>query len=142
MNYEAIMVEAEKEKTSLVETRRWLHAHPETGFNLTETKEYVRQKLMELDIAPQDCGKAGLCATIGNPNSGYTILLRADMDALPIQEESDVGFSADNGNMHACGHDMHTAMLLGAAKLLKEHEEELPGTVKLMFQPAEEIFMG
>lgn len=69
-------------------------------------------------------------------------MLRADMDALPIKEESGVDFSSENGNMHACGHDMHTAMLLGAARLLKAHENEIDGTVKLMFQPAEEIFEG
>ena len=142
MNYEAIMAEAEKEKTFLVETRRWLHTHPETGFDLDETKAYVRQKLLDMGILPQDCGKAGLIVTIGDINQGDTILLRADMDALPIQEEADVGFASDNGNMHACGHDMHTTMLLGAAKLLKKHENELHGSVKLMFQPAEEVFMG
>ena len=69
-------------------------------------------------------------------------MLRADMDALPIHEEADVEFASDNGCMHACGHDMHTSMLLGAARLLKEHEDEIEGTVKLMFQPAEEIFEG
>ena len=69
-------------------------------------------------------------------------MLRGDMDALPIKEESSVPFAATNGNMHACGHDLHAAMLLGAAKLLKAHEAEIQGTVKLMFQPAEEIFEG
>ena len=142
MTYEALMTEADREKTSLVESRRWLHAHAETGFDLTETKEFVRQKLIELGCEPADCGKAGLVVTIGGNNKGKTFLLRADMDALPITEDSDVGFPAANGNMHACGHDMHTAMLLGAAKLLKAHEDDIPGTVKLMFQPAEEIFMG
>lgn len=121
--------------------RRWLHAHPETGFNLTETKDYVRRQLEELGYQPADCGKAGLIATIGN-GKGKVFLLRADMDALPIREEADVEFASQNGNMHACGHDMHTTMLLGAAKLLKANEDEISGTVKLMFQPAEEIFEG
>ena len=89
----------------------------------------------------QECGKAGLVTTVGKPG-GKVLLLRADMDALPIAEEADVDFACKNGRMHACGHDMHTAMLLGAAKLLKAHESELGGTVKLMFQPAEEIFEG
>ena len=64
------------------------------------------------------------------------------MDALPIEEKAEVDFASTNGNMHACGHDMHTAMMLGAARLLKDHEDEISGTVKLMFQPAEEIFEG
>ena len=80
-------------------------------------------------------------ALIGE-NRSKTVLLRADMDALPIKEETDLSFSAQNGNMHACGHDMHTSMLLGAASILKEREKELVGTVKLMFQPAEEILEG
>lgn len=142
MTYETLMTEADREKTFLIESRRWLHAHAETGFDLTETKEYVREKLIEFGCEPIDCGKAGLVTTIGGNSKGKTFLLRADMDALPIAEDSDVGFPAANGNMHACGHDMHTAMLLGAAKLLKAHENEIPGIVKLMFQPAEEIFMG
>lgn len=78
----------------------------------------------------------------GGKREGKVFLLRADMDALPIEEETEEDFASVNGCMHACGHDMHTAMLLGAAKLLKMHEEEIEGTVKLMFQPAEEIFEG
>lgn len=120
--------------------RRWLHRHPETGFDLTETKPYVKAALEKMGYAVQDCGKAGLVTTVGSGEKA--ILLRADMDALPIREEADVEFASENGRMHACGHDMHTAMLLGAAKLLKAHEAELKGTVKLMFQPAEEIFEG
>ena len=137
-----IQAEAEQLQNELVSHRRWLHAHAETGFQLNETKSYVKQALMEMGIAVQDCGKCGLTAVLGDLNSGKTILLRADMDALPIAEESGVEFSCTNGNMHACGHDMHTSMLLGAAKILKQNEERLPGCVKLMFQPAEEIFEG
>ena len=142
MTDKTLLIEAEKDKNILTESRRWLHAHAETGFDLQETKEYVRQKLIEIGCEPVDCGKAGLVAVIGGKKTGKTFLLRADMDALPIPEESDVGFPSSNGNMHACGHDMHTTMLLGAAKLLKAHEDEIAGTVKLMFQPAEEVFMG
>ena len=91
---------------------------------------------------PMACGKAGLVALAGGKKAGKVFLLRGDMDALPIKEESSVPFAATNGNMHACGHDLHAAMLLGAAKLLKAHEAEIQGTVKLMFQPAEEIFEG
>lgn len=121
--------------------RRWLHSHAETGFDLAETKPYVKSALTQMGYAVTECGKAGLLATVGKPG-GKVLLLRADMDALPIPEESDVDFACRNGRMHACGHDMHTAMLLGAAKILKAHESELGGTVKLMFQPAEEIFEG
>lgn len=121
--------------------RLWLHTHAETGFDLTETKPYVKSTLTEMGYTVQECGKAGLVTTVGKPG-GKVILLRADMDALPIAEEADVDFACKNGRMHACGHDMHTAMLLGAAKILKAHESELDGMVKLMFQPAEEIFEG
>ncbi len=121
--------------------RLWLHTHAETGFDLTETKPYVKSTLTEMGYTVQECGKAGLVTTVGKPG-GKVLLLRADMDALPIAEEADVDFACKNGRMHACGHDMHTAMLLGAAKILKAHESELGGMVKLMFQPAEEIFEG
>ena len=126
----------------ITEHRRWLHAHAETGFRLENTKTYVRTTLESIGYHPTECGKCGLVATVGGKKDGRCFLLRADMDALPIQEETDSPFGCPNGNMHACGHDMHTAMLLGAAQLLKNHEEELEGTVKLMFQPAEEIFEG
>lgn len=126
----------------LIDHRRWLHTHPGTGFDLAETKEYVRKQLEKMGYSPADCGKCGLTATLKGAQEGETILLRADMDALPIQEEADVPFVSQNGNMHACGHDMHTAMLLGAAKLLIENKDGLYGNVKFMFQPAEEIFEG
>lgn len=137
-----ILEEAKALQTELTTHRRWLHSHAEVGFGLNETKPYVRQQLQSMGYSPADCGKAGLVVTVGGRKPGKTFLLRADMDALPIREESGVDFASDNGAMHACGHDMHTAMLLGAAELLKKHEAELNGTVKLMFQPAEEIFEG
>lgn len=141
MTKEQLLQEASALQNELLTHRRWLHAHAETGFDLTETKPYVKAALEQMGYAVQECGKAGLVATFGKPG-GKVFLLRADMDALPISEEADVDFASRNGKMHACGHDMHTAMLLGAAKLLKSHEAELPGMVKLMFQPAEEIFEG
>ena len=140
MTKEQILSEAQALFSEIQSHRRWLHAHAETGFALHETKEYVRSALEQMGYEVKDCGKAGLVTTAGR--GGKVFLLRADMDALPIQEESDVDFPCPDGRMHACGHDMHTAMLLGAAKLLKAHESELNGTVKLMFQPAEEIFEG
>ena len=141
MTKEQILQEAAALQEEIKSHRLWLHTHAETGFDLTETKPYVKSTLTEMGYTVQECGKAGLVTTVGKPG-GKVLLLRADMDALPIAEEADVDFACQNGRMHACGHDMHTAMLLGAAKILKAHESELGGTVKLMFQPAEEIFEG
>mgnify|MGYP002588038745 FL=1 len=141
MTKEQILQEAKALQEEIKSHRLWLHTHAETGFDLTETKPYVKSALMKMGYTVQECGKAGLVTTVGKPG-GKVLLLRADMDALPIAEEADVDFACQNGRMHACGHDMHTAMLLGAAKILKAHESELGGTVKLMFQPAEEIFEG
>lgn len=137
-----ILKEAATYQKQLVETRRYLHSHPETGFDLQNTTEYVKKELTAMGYEPIMCGKSGIIALAGKKNSGKVFLIRGDMDALPIKEEADVPFASDNGKMHACGHDMHTTMLLGAARLLKAHEDELCGTVKLMFQPAEEIFEG
>lgn len=141
MTKEQILQEAKALQEEIRSHRLWLHAHAETGFDLVETKPYVKSALEAMGYAVAECGRAGLVTTVGKPG-GKVFLLRADMDALPIVEEADVDFASTNGRMHACGHDMHTAMLLGAAKLLKAHEKELPGMVKLMFQPAEEIFEG
>ena len=124
----------------MVADRRWLHENAEVGMELPKTTEYVKNRLQEMGYEPTIVCQSGISATVGN--GGKTILLRADMDALPVSEESGEGFSSKNGNMHACGHDLHTAILLGVAKLLKDNEAELDGTVKLMFQPAEEVFLG
>lgn len=122
-----------------VSNRRVLHQNPETGLELPQTKAFVKKKLEEYGLDVKECGE-GLSATIGK--EGKVILLRADMDALPIKEESGLDFASKNDNAHACGHDLHTAYLLSAAKMLKENEANLEGTVKFMFQPGEEIFMG
>lgn len=142
MTAEEILQEVSRDKEKMVADRHFLHTHPETGFDLTETKAYVRQRLEEMGYEPVSCGKAGLVAIAGGKKPGKVFLIRGDMDALPIREEAEIDFPSENGKMHACGHDMHTTMLLEAARILKEHEEELEGTVKLMFQPAEEIFEG
>ena len=139
---EELLKEAESYKDLLVEDRRYLHTHPGTGFDIKDTVDYVRKQLEEMGYQPTNCGKAGLVALAGGKKPGKVFLIRGDMDALPIKEEAEVDFPSTNGNMHACGHDMHTAMMLGAARLLKAHEDEIEGTVKLMFQPAEEIFEG
>ena len=121
--------------------RRSLHQIPEVASNLPQTRAYVKAALKKMGIGAVEMG-GGLSALIGDPSRGKVILLRADMDALPVKEQSGETFASVNGNMHACGHDMHTAMLLGAARLLKEREAELPGAVKLMFQPDEEGSLG
>ena len=142
MNAEKIKEEAVQLKDTIIADRRYLHTHPETGFDLTETKAYVKKELISMGYEPIDCGKAGLVVNAGGKKPGRVFLIRGDMDALPIREEADVDFASDSGRMHACGHDMHTSMLLGAARILKQHEDEIQGTIKLMFQPAEEIFEG
>ena len=122
------------------EDRRRLHMMAETGFDLQQTREFVMRRLAEMDLQAEECGKCGVVCSLGSGDK--TILLRADMDALPIREESHLDFACENGCMHACGHDMHTAMLLCAAQMLKKHEDSLKCRVKLAFQPAEEILMG
>lgn len=140
---EKILVQAEQLQGWLEDVRRDLHMHPETGFDLDYTLEKVEGELKAMGYEPKRCGKAGIVVLAGGKKPGKNILLRADMDALPLQEMADVPYASQTpGKMHGCGHDMHTAMLLGAAKLLKENESEIAGTVKLAFQPAEEIFLG
>ena len=142
MKPEALLLEANEMQATVLLERRTLHQCPGTGFDISETLAFVKKELTDMGLRPVDCGRAGVTALIGGKRPGKVFLLRADMDALPICEEADVDFASQNGKMHACGHDLHTAMLLGAARLLKAHEEEIDGTVKLMFQPAEEIFEG
>ena len=142
MNATMILNRAEELREELIETRRTLHSYAETGFDLPQTTAFVEKKLREYGLTPVRCGKAGITCVIGDPKKGKCFLLRGDMDALPMTEESGLPFAAQNGHCHSCGHDTHTAMLLAAARLLSEHAEELPGCVKLMFQPAEEIFEG
>jgi len=127
------------EQDNLIRARRYLHQNAETGLHLPKTKTFIKDTLHRCGIESSACGH-GLSALIGR--GGKTILLRADADALPMQEESGLPFACPKDAAHTCGHDLHTAMLLTAAKLLKENEDELKGTVKLMFQPAEETFEG
>ena len=120
--------------------RRYLHRNAETGLEMPKACAYVRQQLEAYGLRPQPCGH-GVTAVIGR--GAPVLLLRADMDALPMPEFSGEPFACPTGEQaHACGHDFHAAMLLTAARMLKERESELRGTVKLMFQPAEETFEG
>lgn len=127
---------------TLIAHRRYLHTHAEVGFHLEKTKQYVKNVLKEIGLSPVDCGKAGIYADIQGNQPGKTLLLRADMDALPLQEETGLEYSCNEGAMHACGHDMHSAMLLGAAMLLVNYKAKIKGNLRLMFQGAEEIFQG
>lgn len=127
-------------KNETIENRRYFHTNAEVGLDMPKAKAYVMQKLTEYGLEPKECGY-GVTATVGK--GGKVILLRADMDALPMPEESGEAFACPTGKeAHTCGHDFHAAMLLTAAKMLKENEAELEGTVKFMFQPAEETFQG
>ena len=127
-------------REELIENRRYLHENAEVGLHMPKAKAYVMNKLKEYGLEPKECGE-GVTATLGH--GGKVMLLRADMDALPMPEESGLSFACPTGEQaHTCGHDFHAAMLLTAAKLLKEDEASLAGTVKFMFQPAEETFEG
>jgi amidohydrolase len=124
----------------LVEWRRHLHQRPELGFQEQLTAEFIAQKLQEWGIEHQTgIAKTGIVATISGDRPGPVLALRADMDALPIQEANDVPYrSQHDGIMHACGHDGHTAIALGTAYYLANHRQDFAGTVKIIFQPAEE----
>lgn len=136
-----ILLEAKNLQASIKKHRDFLHKNAEISLDLPITSKYVMDKLTELGYKPEQICKSGIKAVIGK-NTGKSFLLRADMDALPLKEEANVENASQNGSMHACGHDLHTSMLLGAAKLLKDHEDELEGQVVLMFQPAEETLLG
>lgn len=137
------LTEANEMMTELVENRRHFHRFPEVRNELFETVKYVREKLEEMGYEVNEICQCGLVAIAGGKKPGKCILIRGDMDALPMPEETGLPFSSENpGAMHACGHDFHMSMLLGAAKLLKEHEDEIEGTVKICFQPNEETFGG
>lgn len=118
--------------------RRELHKIPELGLNLPQTTAFITEKLDQWGVNYTVCKNCtGVVALLGKAG-GKCIALRADMDALPIKEETGVDYASTNENMHACGHDCHAAMLLGVAKVLKDHEDQLNGYVKLFFQPGEE----
>lgn len=129
------------EEKYILEQRHWLHAHPELGTKEFKTTEHIVNELQKSGIDVQTFDDiTGCIGTIKGAYPGKTVMLRADIDALPIQEENECSFCSQNaGVMHACGHDCHTAMLLAAGKMLAAYKDELHGTVKLLFQMAEEI---
>ena len=155
-----ILEKARAIEQEIIADRRCLHQMPEVGVYTPRTAAYIKERLTEMGIAHRDCGvhsqedrekmvfagypdaptSTGVVAVIGK--GGPCILLRADMDGLPMEETTGLDFAAKGDTAHMCGHDAHAAMLLGAARILKEMEDELPGTVKLMFQPGEEMGYG
>ncbi len=140
-----IKLQARVNHSEIIAIRRHIHQYPETGMQEFKTSEFIASRLKEYGIAFETgIAKTGIIAFIKgqNPDS-RVIALRADMDALPMQEENDTPYKSKNkGVMHACGHDAHMAILLGAAKILNELKDEFKGTVKLVFQPSEEQFPG
>ncbi|HEY5406042.1 MAG TPA: amidohydrolase, partial [Ginsengibacter sp.] len=131
---------ASKYANEFIDVRHHIHAHPELSFNEFKTSEFVQEKLKSWNIEYKVLGTTGVVGLIKGKNPDEKIIaLRADMDALPINELNEVEYkSKNNGVMHACGHDVHTTCLLGAAKILNELKEEWTGTIKLIFQPGEE----
>jgi hippurate hydrolase len=140
MIQEKIKQLAGKYAPDYIAIRRHLHAHPELSYQEFETSKFVQGRLAELNIPFEVKAGTGVVGLIrGRNESKRVIALRADMDALPIREENEVPYRSQNeGLMHACGHDVHTAVLLGAARILQELRDEWEGTVKLIFQPGEE----
>jgi amidohydrolase len=137
---EKIKLLARQYAPEFIEVRHHLHAHPELSYKEFETSKFVQKKLAELNIPFEVKAATGVVGLIKGKNpSKRTIALRADMDALPIKEENDIPYKSQNeGVMHACGHDVHTSILLGTSKILSELKNEFEGTIKLIFQPGEE----
>lgn len=131
---------AEEIGPGVVADRRDIHLHPELGYEEKRTAALVAARLRDLGLSVRTgVGGTGVVGILRGGKPGKTVLLRADMDALPIQEENQTDYASQNpGVMHACGHDAHTSILLGVARLLADRRADIPGTVKLMFQPAEE----
>jgi metal-dependent amidase/aminoacylase/carboxypeptidase family protein len=119
-----IVEDCKKIEEKIIEHRRILHSIAEVGFNTEKTREYIKKQLAEIGLTSTAVGRGGLKAELGD-KTDRTVLLRADIDALPIEEKSGESFAAKNGNMHACAHDMHTAMLLGAAEILLKNKDKI-----------------
>ena len=140
-----IRKKAENIKDYIIEMRRYFHQNPELSLEEFETTKKIIEELnkMGIEVSTFKNGLTGCVGTIKGAKEGKTLLLRADIDALSVLEKTNLEFASKvKGKMHACGHDCHIAMLLGAAKILNEIKESFSGTIKLFFQPAEEIGMG
>lgn len=134
---------AEKYNDYIIERRRFYHSIPELSFEETKTTKEIKENLEAMGIEVETFPDYyGLVGTIRGAQPGKTVMLRADIDALPVEEHTSLDYASTNGNMHACGHDAHISMLLGASKILSDMKNELKGTVKLLFQSAEESCYG
>ena len=142
MNYREIYNSSLEIKENLIKHRRIIHSFAETGFDTSKTAEYIKSVLEKLCVPTKQVCKNGLCGIIDGNKPGKTFLVRCDIDALPVREMTGLEFASKNGCMHACGHDMHAAMLLGCAELLCKYRESFSGTAVLLFQPAEELLIG
>lgn len=132
-----------QQRDAIVATRRLLHAQPETAFQETQTAAYIAKRLRDAGLSvTENIGTTGLIATLEGTSPGKTLIIRADTDALPIDEATQLEFASANGSMHACGHDGHIAMAIAAAETLSRMRDELHGKVIFLFQPAEEIAQG
>lgn len=135
--------EAKLIEDEIIKWRRYLHENPETGCDLPITVEFITSTLKKIGYSPELTSNNGIVAILDSNNDGKTLLLRADMDALPIMEETDLSFKSKNKNAsHSCGHDNHTAMLLGTAKILMDNKHLLKGKIKFVFEPDEETTKG
>ena len=132
---------AKEQESYVIQCRHYLHSHPELSTKEVNTTRFIKEELEKMGVEVQEFeGITGCVGTIKGDKPGKTVMLRADIDALPITENPGKSYCSLNpGVMHACGHDCHTSMLLGAAKILSAHRDEIHGTVKLIFQMAEEI---
>lgn len=138
-----ILEEIKKEEKYLINTRRKLHQNPELSSNEFKTQKFIINELNKMGIQNKKVGNTSVLAVIEGNKKGKTVMLRADIDALPILEKSEIDYKSKiDGIMHACGHDAHTAILLGAANFLIKHKDLINGTIKLIFQEAEETFSG
>ena len=139
-----MQINIKQEATALfeetVDTRRDIHAHPELGFQEFRTSKIIEERLVKLGLRVRRCATTGVIGVLEGGKPGKIVMLRSDMDALPIVENNDLPFCSQNhGVMHACGHDCHVAIQLSVAKILAAHRDEIPGTVVFLFQPNEEV---
>ena len=142
MNYNEIYTASLSLKEKLVRHRRTIHSFAETGFGTSKTAEYIKNVLTSLDIETHNVCENGVIGFVKANESDKAFLVRSDIDALPVKEDTGLSFASRNGCMHACGHDMHAAMLLGCAELLCKYKNQFFGKAALLFQPAEETLEG
>ena len=139
---ETIISKTKEISQKLINYRRYLHQNAEVGFDTNKTAGYIYDTLCSFGVECSYIAKNTIVGNIYGNDGGKTILLRADIDALPINEQTGLSFACKDGAMHACGHDMHAAMLLGAAEILSHIKENINGSIRLLFQPAEETLSG